>query len=71
METDDDFDYCSDDERDQCWQCGGDGYLIAGVDIDLDDPVNNCDWSMGVDAGEVGKCPCCHGSGLAKDCTYW
>lgn len=59
------------DEQELCWQCGGDGYMVAGVDIDLDDPVNNCDWSMGCDAGEVGKCPCCHGSGKAKDCTYW
>lgn len=64
----DDLDY---DPDDYCWQCGGEGWLVAGEDLALDDPVNNCDWSMGVDAGEAGRCPCCRGSGSAEDCTYW
>lgn len=68
--SDDDFDDY-DDENATCWQCGGEKYLIAGEDIDVDDPVNGFDWSMGVNAGQVGKCPCCKGSGKAEDCTYW
>lgn len=48
-----------------CHYCGGEGWGIIGVDWDTDDAIN------GPYDGEVEKCPCCHGSGLAKDCTFW
>ena len=56
-------DYDDDDEF--CWQCGGDGWGIVGVDWDSDDPIN------GPYNGEIERCPCCGGSGKAEDCTYW
>lgn len=28
-------------DRESCWQCGGSGVCMVGVDIDQDDPVNN------------------------------
>jgi len=46
-----------------CWQCGGEG----GGFVDED-------WSgrIGWDTvGEYQTCPCCGGSGDAKDCRYW
>ena len=48
-----------------CHYCGGDGWGIVGTDWDTDDAIN------GPYAGEIEECPCCHGSGLAKDCTFW
>lgn len=60
---------CMDDECSICnpasHYCGGDGYGIVGTDWDTDDAVN------GPYDGEVQKCPCCHGSGQSKDCTFW
>ena len=50
----------------RCWQCGGDGWVTVGLDIDQDDAINN-DPPM----HSTIKCPCCHGSGAADDCTYW
>lgn len=50
---------------DPCWHCGGDGGGIVGVDWDGDDPIN------GPYDGEYERCPCCGGSGLARDCTFW
>ena len=42
------------------------GYELADIlDWDSDDPIN------GPYDGESERCPCCHGSGLAKDCTFW
>lgn len=61
---DDDFDDDFDDGPD-CHYCGGEGYRAVGCDWVSDDPVN------GPYDGEVEQCPCCHGSGLAKDCTFW
>jgi hypothetical protein len=65
------YEYDDSERDDDCWQCRGEKYLVAGEDIEIQDAVNNYDWSMGCHAGEVGKCPCCGGTGLAKDCTYW
>lgn len=48
-----------------CHYCGGDGWGIVGTDWDSDDPIN------GPYDGETEQCPCCHGSGKAKDCTFW
>lgn len=59
-ETDDDDDECL-----PCWYCGGDGWGIVGLDWDTDDAIN------GPYDGEIEKCPCCKGSGSAKDCTFW
>lgn len=58
----------NDGEDEACHTCGGEGWLIAGEDYPLDDPVNNCDWGMGVNAGEAGKCFNCKGSGKLEDC---
>lgn len=69
---DDDWDWgCDDGVDESCWTCGGEGWLVAGEDKPLDDPVNNFDWSMDCEAGEIGKCPNCRGSGKAEDCWYW
>jgi hypothetical protein len=54
-----------DDPEDRCWYCGGEGWGIIGTDWDADDPIN------GPYDGAVEKCPCCKGSGRAKDCTFW
>lgn len=48
-----------------CWHCGGEGAGIVGSDWDSDDPIN------GPYDGDVEDCPCCGGSGRAKDCTFW
>jgi len=72
----DDYEYddepdcmCMDDEcpicKTTCHYCGGEGYGVVGCDWDSDDPIN------GPYEGEVQKCPCCHGSGKAEDCTFW
>ena len=63
-ECGDDWDDGDDEER-RCWRCGGEGYGMVGLDWDSDDPIN------GPYDGEVVKCNCCGGSGLAKDCWYW
>lgn len=47
-----------------CHYCGGEGWGIRGHDWPNDDPINDPD-------GETERCPCCHGSGQAKDCTFW
>lgn len=59
------WDYWDGMAEDVCWQCGGDKWVTIGLDIDCDDPIN------GPYDGETIKCPCCGGSGNAKDCTYW
>lgn len=56
----------SDEPVHLCWHCGGEGFGIVGVDWDQDDPINN---DPPMDASDT--CPCCRGSGLAKDCTFW
>lgn len=43
---------------DPCHQCGGDGVVLGE---DMEDPE---------EAGPM-RCPCCGGSGDAKDCVYW
>lgn len=58
-----DHDY--DDEERACWHCHGEGYGVIGDDWDCDDPIN------GPYDGEVQRCPCCNGTGNAKDCTFW
>lgn len=60
----DDYDGPS-DLSDRCHYCGGDGWGIVGCDWNSDDPIN------GPYDGEIERCPCCHGSGKAKDCTFW
>lgn len=50
---------------DLCHYCGGEGSGIIGTDWDCEDPVN------GPYNNDIEECPCCHGSGLAKDCTFW
>lgn len=59
--------YFFDDELDnpRCWQCGGHGWGIVGVDWECDDAIN------GPYDGETETCPCCGGSGRAEDCRYW
>ena len=53
----DDCDY----DDDNCHYCGGDGFVWGN---ELNDPL----WY----AEDVAyECPCCRGSGLAKDCTFW
>jgi hypothetical protein len=48
-----------------CWRCHGEGWGMVGCDWDSDDPIN------GPYNGEIERCNCCGGSGLAKDCWYW
>lgn len=63
---DDDQDwYDGDPDSQHCHYCGGEGYGMVGCDWDSDDPIN------GPYDGEIQKCPCCRGSGDAKDCTFW
>jgi hypothetical protein len=45
-----------------CWYCGGAGFQTAGIDVPTD---------IGVAPGTIVRCRCCHGSGLAQDCTFW
>lgn len=47
-----------------CWQCGGDGWGIVGDDWDCIE----YGWDM---PGDIETCPCCGGTGNAKDCRYW
>jgi len=58
---------CYDDDEPiaLCHYCNGDGCGIVGLDWDCDDGVN------GPYEAETERCPCCHGSGKAKDCTFW
>lgn len=55
--------YPEDDDRAECWRCGGDGY-IDGAELADHDPL----W---YDAEDFYTCNCCNGSGNADDCTYW
>jgi len=61
----DDFDDVGHDDSTLCHYCGGDGWGIVGTDWESDDPIN------GPLDGEIEDCPCCGGSGKAKDCTFW
>jgi hypothetical protein len=54
-----------DDEDEYCHYCGGEGWGVIGNDWDSDDPIN------GPYPGEMERCPCCGGSGKAKDCVFW
>lgn len=54
-----------DESHELCHLCGGDRWGIIGVDWDCDDPIN------GPYDGEIEQCPCCNGSGLEKDATFW
>lgn len=65
MLDDDQGEDYGDEETALCWRCGGDGWGIVGTDWDTDDAIN------GPYDGEVERCPCCGGSGKAKDCEYW
>lgn len=60
---------CGDDDCPSCGrsctECRGEGWGILGDDFSNNDPLWN-----GPD-GQIVKCPNCHGSGLAKDMTYW
>ncbi len=51
-----------------CTYCGGDGYGVEGEDWEMDDPING-PWNA--DENGISPCPNCHGSGLAKDMTFW
>jgi len=63
---DDDYPYDADGhDRRACWHCGGEGWGVIGDDWDSSDPIN------GPYPGEIERCPCCHGSGKAEDCTFW
>ncbi len=63
----DDYDSFGDDfDEDRfCHYCDGEGFGIVGTDWDCSDGVN------GPYDGEVERCPCCGGSGMAKDCAFW
>jgi hypothetical protein len=66
MVADDDGEWDDrDDEEGPCRTCGGEGWGVVGLDWVCDDPIN------GPYDGEVDECPNCHGSGLARDMTYW
>lgn len=56
---------CGDDDcprcNTNCWHCRGAGF--TGDDWDVD-PLWDC-------PGTVMRCPCCGGSGKAKDCWFW
>lgn len=58
-------DSCDDDDFDNgesnCHVCLGEGTVWGE---ELDDP----DW---YEPSSLYKCPCCGGTGHAKDCTYW
>lgn len=54
-----------DEDDDSCSYCGGDGWGIVGTDWGCEDGVN------GPYNGEIEQCPNCHGSGKAKDMTFW
>ncbi len=64
-DDDGEFDDDDPDREFNCWHCGGEGWGIIGDDWDSSDPIN------GPYDGEVQRCPCCGGSGDAKDCTFW
>lgn len=68
-EYDDDPCGCGEDDCPQCspacHYCRGEGWGFVGTDWDAADPVN------GPYPGEAEECPCCGGSGRAKDCTFW
>jgi hypothetical protein len=67
---DDDYDGCMCGDEDcpqcnpDCHYCDGDGWGIEGDTWDCHDPL----WTP---PGTLVRCPCCHGSGRAKDCTFW
>ena len=62
---DEDEDYEDYDPDWACWYCGGDGWGVVGADMFEED------WEHGEFFGDVIKCPNCHGSGKAEDCTFW
>jgi hypothetical protein len=49
------------DDSGRCHVCLGEGIVFGD---EMDDP----DW---YEPGKLYNCPCCRGSGDAKDCTYW
>ena len=56
-------DYDDDDATENaCHHCGGEA-LMWGEELD--------DGSGWYDDGKLYRCPCCNGSGKAKDCTFW
>lgn len=60
-----DHDYWEEfDDEPVCHYCRGEKVGAYGVDWDNPDPL----WYID---GEVITCPCCLGSGLAKDCRFW
>lgn len=65
LEFGDDEDFDPDGPGSRCHYCHGEGYGIVGLDWDCADGIN------GPYNGEIEKCPCCHGSGKAEDCTFW
>ena len=64
-DEDDPDDLDIDEDNASCWECHGRGWGIVGTDWDCTDGVN------GPYDGEIETCPCCGGSGLAEDCTFW
>jgi hypothetical protein len=50
-------------EEPDCWKCGGEGSL-SGEELNEMEPF----W---YDDDKLYDCPCCGGSGQAKDCRYW
>ncbi len=65
MNNDEGYDEEYDPSTAPCTYCDGEGWGIIGVDWDCDDPIN------GPYDNEIESCPNCHGSGLAKDMTFW
>jgi hypothetical protein len=53
------------DALESCHFCDGDGWGIIGTNWDCEDPIN------GPYDGEIEQCPCCGGSGLEDDATFW
>lgn len=47
-----------------CHYCDCEGYGTVGIEFPCDDPL----WEA---EGTFKRCPCCHGSGKAEDCTFW
>ena len=71
MDDDDEPEFCDCGDDDcpecsgSCHYCHGEGWGVIGCDWDSDDAIN------GPYPGQIQKCPCCHGTGKAKDCTFW
>ena len=61
----DDDDQYDDHPPGDCHECEGSGIMFRDFMFVLKR------WDEADDTCHKVRCPCCGGSGLAKDCTYW